>query len=1099
MNNQSNLWSSNVAGCPVEDGAQVAIICDGSVKTNAENWAFADVCYGGTYPINADGAKESLQPIEYSSTVSISAIQTASYALNASPTSGPALWINTLSDTVLQKDMASASLGGTVTESGMAKLFGDLAGELSANHASLSANQLADLKTIAADINVGESASSYLTYITNALVNGDLANATWSGGGKTANPLGNLSVGTTANQLSELDGKWFLGTDLPVSAMSQTAVKGVLFGSGGPSMNDINQGQLGDCYFLAALAEVANQTPSLVQSMIIDNGNDTYGVRFFVNGKSEYVTVNNSLVAGGKYYNQSADLWASLVEKAYAQLQADGDVTGNPAANFGNSYASIGSGGAPDHALAEVTGATTLTNFFATGSTWTSFTEDSSFKATGYHQGLSSACLLSTLVTDLAKGYDLVLCSNTSATDASGKITLVADHALSIYGFDAGTGNLEIRNPWGATSWQTWDTTFEVSLNTLLADGDMITVNNGLLAPLVAHQTADQVWSPGQKISFSIPSNAFTDPQGQALIYTAKLASGAALPSWLTFGNNTFSGVVPNTSPTFTVIVSATDSSGMVGTESFSVAPYYKPTVFIPTADQQETVGHSFSFTLPSQTFVDPQGSPLMYSATLADGSALPSWLHFDAKAEVFSAIAPSTVGSVSVSVVATDDKGGSATDTFAFDFSKPFTPLVTFLGSNGTSPQGTLMIDANGNVFGTTWTGGANNCGTVFELAKTITGYAAAPTTICNFSGASGAFLDGKLFTDADGNLFGAAEGGGQFGKGTIFEIKKTPSGYGSTPITLVSFHGSDGAQPDDGFIADANGNLIGTTQQGGASDNGTVFMIAKTASGYASTPITLVSFNGANGSQPVINPIMDSKGDLFGTTWGGGANGCGVIYEIVKAASGYASTPTILANLGGAEGAYLSGSLVMDANGNLFGTTRYGGAYGDGTIFELAKTVGGYASKITTLLTFNGTNGASMAGTLVMDGTGDLFGVTTSGGAFGHGTVFELQKSAIGYASTTISLVDFSGINGSKPMGSLAFDANGNLFGTTSQGGTTGNGTVFEISSIDIARTSALAGIAALAVSQTNQGVMGVADCQVSNVNLVAVPHLLASDFVV
>ena len=167
----------------------------------------------------------------------------------------------------------------------------------------------------------------------------------------------------------------------------------------------------------------------------------------------------------------------------------------------------------------------------------------------------------------------------------------------------------------------------------------------------------------------------------------------------------------------------------------------------------------------------------------------------------------------------------------------------------------------------------------------------------------------------------------------------------------------------------------------------------IPKTASGYASTPITLLSFNGTNGSGPWASLTADGKGDLFGTTTAGGANGDGTVFEIPKTACGY-GTPITLLNFNGTNGSGPYGSLIIDAKGDLFGTTQFGGASGDGTVFEIPKTACGYASTPITLLSFNGTNGADPFN-LTADGNGDLFGTTTAGGANGDGTVFEITGS--------------------------------------------------------------------------------------------------------
>ena len=228
-------------------------------------------------------------------------------------------------------------------------------------------------------------------------------------------------------------------------------------------------------------------------------------------------------------------------------------------------------------------------------------------------------------------------------------------------------------------------------------------------------------------------------------------------------------------------------------------------------------------------------------------------------------------------------------------------------------------------------------------------------------------------------------------------------------TLTTLVSFDGSTAgctgcaagpaAEPSGGLIADANGNLFGTTSWGGAYNLGTVFEIVKTASGYDSTPIILASFNGTNGSYPGDGSLIaDANGNLFGTTFYGGDssedyNGYGAVFEIVKTASGYASTPTVLVSFNGTNGLYPSAGLIADAKGNLFGTTQ-GGLFNSGTVFEIVKTAGGFTSTPSVLASFNFTNGADPLAGLIADANGNLFGTTAFGGDLRGGTVFEITN---------------------------------------------------------------------------------------------------------
>jgi uncharacterized repeat protein (TIGR03803 family) len=146
--------------------------------------------------------------------------------------------------------------------------------------------------------------------------------------------------------------------------------------------------------------------------------------------------------------------------------------------------------------------------------------------------------------------------------------------------------------------------------------------------------------------------------------------------------------------------------------------------------------------------------------------------------------------------------------------------------------------------------------------------------TTLVNFDGADGANPVSGLLLDSAGDLFGTTYGDdGATSFGTVFELTKTDGNYSSEPITLVSFNGSNGSQPRAGLIADGVGDLFGTTSAGGANNGGTVFEIPKTSTSYASTPITLVSFNSSNGYGPYAGLIIDAAGDLFGTTSQGGA----------------------------------------------------------------------------------------------------------------------------------------------------------------------------------------------------------------------------------
>ena len=268
---------------------------------------------------------------------------------------------------------------------------------------------------------------------------------------------------------------------------------------------------------------------------------------------------------------------------------------------------------------------------------------------------------------------------------------------------------------------------------------------------------------------------------------------------------------------------------------------------------------------------------------------------------------------------------GGANSDGTVFEIAKgsnTITTLASFNGTNGYDPS-SLVLDGQGNLYGTTLDGGANSDGTVFEIAKgsnTITTLA----SLVPLSGHQGD-LPYSLVLDSQGNLYGTTEHGGAAGDGTVFEIAK-----GSNTITtLVSFNGTNGNEAE-GLVLDGQGNLYGETFLGGAANDGTVFEIAK----GSNTITTLASFNGTNGQHPFGGLALDSQGNLYGTTESGGAANDGTLFEIAKGSN----TITTLASFNGTNGSEPIGGVVLDGQGNLYGTTYSGGAAGDGTVFELS-----------------------------------------------------------------------------------------------------------------------------------------------------------------
>jgi uncharacterized repeat protein (TIGR03803 family) len=347
-------------------------------------------------------------------------------------------------------------------------------------------------------------------------------------------------------------------------------------------------------------------------------------------------------------------------------------------------------------------------------------------------------------------------------------------------------------------------------------------------------------------------------------------------------------------------------------------------------------------------------------------------------------------------------------------------------------TPSSSLIMDSQGNLYGTTYNSGEPNRGTVFALSPPAeSGDAWTEKTLHVFQGIpDGEYPGGNLVMDSEGNLYGTASGGSQ-GGGVIFEV--TAAGEEKI-IYNFKLNKIDGHSPI-GLLRDSHGNFYGTTFNGGATNNGTVYEL--TAAGQEKV---LYSFNGfPDGYNPVGAPVMDSQGNLYGTTFKGGPKYAGTVFQVTPA-----GVETILHGFqaNSKDGQYPYAGLVTDSLGNLYGTTGYGGVTGSGTIFEI--TAAG-AEKI--LYSFKGgsRDGQLPQTGLIFDSLGNLYGTTAYDPNFigPFGTVFELTP-----AGKEIILHKFTGTpDGDNPAGNVLRDSFGNIYGTTSIGGAYGSGTVFEI----------------------------------------------------
>ena len=407
----------------------------------------------------------------------------------------------------------------------------------------------------------------------------------------------------------------------------------------------------------------------------------------------------------------------------------------------------------------------------------------------------------------------------------------------------------------------------------------------------------------------------------------------------------------------------------------------------------------------------------------------------------------------------------------FSF-FSVAAFAAVSFDGENGGSPTSNLTLDSTGNIYGTTYDGGPLFQGNVFELTKSNGVWNETVLyTFCSLPNcADGAQPHSSLTLDSAGNLYGTTSDGGirnsncnngLGGCGLVFELSPNSDGTW-TETVLYNFTGSsDGQYPEAGLVFDSTGNLYGTAAytSGSGGNPGVVFELSPTSGGTWNETVLYTFPGGASGRIPSTNLVFDKAGNLYGTTTTGGDQsgfcsdygGCGVVFALTPTQSGPWQETVLHAFTGGADGAFPgSGQITFNKSGSLLGTASAGGnascpKLGCGVAYELTPGSNGWTENA--LYSFNGgADGESPVGNLTPGPNGDLYGVTNLGGANGkEGVVFELVPNhSGGWTQQSLSL---GGKLGRTPYAGLTFGTPGEVYGTTSEGGSGGGGTVFEL----------------------------------------------------
>lgn len=374
---------------------------------------------------------------------------------------------------------------------------------------------------------------------------------------------------------------------------------------------------------------------------------------------------------------------------------------------------------------------------------------------------------------------------------------------------------------------------------------------------------------------------------------------------------------------------------------------------------------------------------------------------------------------------------------------------IFTFGESTDFWPQGALLEDASGNLYGTTKGGGSYGVGAVYELSPpAVSGGSWTQTIIYSFVpyGGGGYVPFSDLVRDQAGAFYGTFFSGGDpiCNCGGVFKLTPPAVAGGAwTESAIYKFTSSDGHLPTNGALAlTRTGTLYGTTLAGGTYNSGVIYQLT-TKNGISYSEKVLYSFgNTGDGDTPNGPIILDSSGNLYGVTSLGGAYGQGVLYEYVPTTQ----TESLLFSFGGSSttGSTPAGNLVFDNYGNLYGVTTYGGTNGDGVVYELSPGSPNWTQTI--LYTFSTTSGVSpIAGLSWNHKNNNLYGTTSNKNAHpaGAGTVFKLVPPAVkGGAWTETTLMQFTyKLNGGYPTGTVTRDpTTGSLYGTAQQGGIEG-----------------------------------------------------------
>ena len=325
---------------------------------------------------------------------------------------------------------------------------------------------------------------------------------------------------------------------------------------------------------------------------------------------------------------------------------------------------------------------------------------------------------------------------------------------------------------------------------------------------------------------------------------------------------------------------------------------------------------------------------------------------------------------------------------------------------------------------------------------ALALPALAATETVLYSFPSSGTGYPLGTLHFK-NGSLYGTGTGDGRAGVGQAFKL--TNKGGSWREKTLVTFDGTNGSTPFTGPIHGPDGVFYGTTAYGDAYNGGNVYAVTRSGGRWVSSTVWAFGGTSGDGTLPECDLVMDKSGNLYGTTYGGGAYNAGTVFELSKVNGVW--TETVLHSFRGyGDGVEPYAGLLMAGSGTFYGTTLYGGNYGNGAVFKLFQSRGVW--KVKTIYSFNGSDGYEPWGPVIRDKNGALYGTTYAGGYWDAGVVFMLSRSVGKWTETVLHTFPFqNGSNdGYEPTAGLTLGPSGSLYGTTLTGNAS-DGIVFQL----------------------------------------------------